>query len=83
MPYHILLLSQPLLNQCHSLIYHSKAFENFFLPPNAFSAIPILVAAQKDDPVFSTVYTSFTQKQRPYTLNSIVKAYSFLYTYYK
>ena len=31
-----------------------NAFENFFLPINTFLTIPILLQAQKSDPVFST-----------------------------
>ena len=60
-----------------------KAFENFFLPSDTFLTIPILLQAQKFDPVLSTVYRWLKQKQRPYSLTPINKANSFLYTYYK
>ena len=59
------------------------AFDNFFLPSDAFLTLPILLQAQKYDPVLSTVYTWLKQKQRPHSLTPIIKANSFLYTYYK
>ena len=51
-----------------------KAFDNFF---------PILLQAQKDDPVLSTIYKWLKEKQRPYSLTPVIKANSFLYTYYR
>ena len=66
-----------------SFFAHRKAFDNFFLPSDTFLTIPILLQAQKDDPVLSTVYTWLKQKQRPHSLTPIIKANSFLYTYYK
>ena len=36
---------------------HCKAFENFFFPSDTKVTIPILLQAQKDDAVLSTVYT--------------------------
>ena len=62
---------------------HCKAFDNFFLPSDTFLTLPILLQAQKDDPVLSTVYKWLKQKQRPYSLTPVIKANSFLYTYYK
>ena len=66
-----------------SFFAHRKAFDNFFLPSDTFLTLPILLQAQKDDPVLSTVYTWLKQKQRPHSLTPIIKANSFLYTYYK
>ena len=65
-----------------SFFAHRKAFDNFFLPSDTFLTLPILLQAQKDDPVLSTVYTWLKQKQRPHYLTPIIKANSFLYTYY-
>ena len=45
--------------------------------------VPILLQAQKDDPVLSTVYKWLKQKQRPCSLTPGIKANSFLYTYYR
>ena len=66
-----------------SFFAHRKAFDIFFLPSDTFLTLPILLQAQKDDPVLSTVYTWLKQKQRPHSLTPIIKANSFLYTYYK
>ena len=66
-----------------SFFAHCKAFDNFFLSSDTFSTVPILLQAQKDDPVLSTVYKWLKQKQRPYSLTPIIKANYFLYTYYK
>ena len=55
----------------------------FFLPSDTFLTLPILLQAQKDDPVLSTVSTWLKQKQRPHSLTPIIKTNSFLYTYYK
>ena len=66
-----------------SFFAHRKSFDNFFLPSDTFLTLPILLQAQKDDPVLSTVYTWLKQKQRPHSLTPIIKANSFLYTYYK
>ena len=37
-----------------SFFAHRKAFDKFFLPPDTFLTLPILLQAQKDDPVFLT-----------------------------
>ena len=66
-----------------SFFAQSKAFHNFFLPFDTFLTVPILLQAQKDDPVLSTVYKWLKQKQKPYTLTPVIKANSFLYAYYK
>ena len=66
-----------------SFFVHRKAFDIFFLPSDTFLTLPILLQAQKDYPVLSTVYTWLKQKQRPHSLTPIIKANPFLYTYYK
>ena len=66
-----------------SFFAHRKAFDNFFLPSDTFLTVPILLQAQKDDPVLSTVFKWLKQKQRPHSLTPVIKANSFLYTYYK
>ena len=66
-----------------SFFAHCKAFDNFFLSSDTFLTVPILLQAQKDDPVLSTVNKWLKQKQRPYSLTPVIKANSFLYTYYK
>ena len=66
-----------------SFFAHRKAFDNFFLPSDTFFTVPILLQAQKDDPVLSTVFKWLKQKQRPHSLTPVIKANSFLYTYYK
>ena len=66
-----------------SFFAHSKAFHNFFLPSDTFLTIPNLLQAQKDDPVLSTVYIWLKQKQKSHSLTPVIKANSFLYTYYK
>ena len=63
-----------------SFFAHCKAFDNFFLSPDTFLTVPILLQAQKDDPVLSTVYKWLKQKQRPFSLTPVIKANSFLYT---
>ena len=75
--------TQPLPFFDPSFFAHCKAFDNFFLSSDTFLTVPILLQAQKDDPVLSTVYKWLKQKQRPYSLTPIIKANSFLYTYYK
>ena len=79
---HKLLLNLPLSNPYHfstplfSLIV--KLWK--LLPPiQTFLTIRILLQAQKDDPVFSSVYKWL--KQRPYSLTPNIDANSFLYTY--
>ena len=67
-----------------SFFAHRKAFDNFFLPSDTFLTVPILLQAQKDDPVLSTVYKWLKQQhQRPHSLTPVIKANSFLYTYYR
>ena len=66
-----------------SFFAHRKAFDNFFLPSDTFLTVPNLLQAQKDDPVLSTVFKWLKQKQRPHSLTPVIKANSFLYTYYK
>ena len=66
-----------------SFFAHRKAFDNFFLPSDTFLTVPILLQAQKDDPVLSTVFKWLKQKQRPHSLTPVIKANSFLYAYYK
>ena len=67
-----------------SFFAHCKTFDNFFLSSDFFLTVPILLQAQKDDTVLSTVYKWLKQKQRlSYSLTPIIKANSFLYTYYK
>ena len=60
-----------------SFFAHCKAFD-FFLPSDTFLTVPILLQAQKDDPVLSTVYKWLKPKQRPYSLTPIIEANSFL-----
>ena len=59
-----------------SFFAHRKAFDNFFLPSDTFLTVPILLQAQKDDPVLSTVFKWLKQKQRPHSLTPVIKAYS-------
>ena len=66
-----------------SFFAQCKAFENFFLPSDTLLTLPILFQAQKDNTVLSTVYKWLKQKQRPHSLSPVVKANSFLYTYYR
>ena len=54
-----------------------KVFENFFLPSDTLLTLPILLQAQKDDTVLSTVYKWLKQKQRPHSLTTVIKANSF------
>ena len=66
-----------------SFFDNRKAFDNFFLPSDTLLTVPILLQTQKDDPVLSTVFKWLKQKQRPHFLTPVIKANSFLYTYYK
>ena len=61
-----------------SFFAHRKAFDNFFLPSDTFLTVPILIQAQMDDPVLSTVYKWLKQQQRPHSLTPVIKANSFL-----
>ena len=53
-----------------------KAFEMFFLSSDTLLTLPILLQAQKDDTVLSTVYKRL-KKQRPHSLTPVTKANSF------
>ena len=85
----LILLSQRPLSlhqQVHylSLILPSSVTVNFFFRSDTFLIILIFLQAQQDDPVLTTVYKWLKQKQRPHFLTTpIIKANSFLYTYYK
>ena len=48
-----------------SFFAHCKAFEIFIRTSDAFLTIPLLLQAQKDDPVLSTVYAWLKDKRRP------------------
>ena len=63
----------------HPFFTECKVFENFFLSSDTLLTLPILLQAQKDDPVLSTVYKWLKQKQK----TPIIKANSILYTYYR
>ena len=45
--------------------------------------LPILLQAQKDDTVLSIVHKWLKQKQIPHSLTPVLKAISFLYSYYR
>ena len=66
-----------------SFFAQCKVFEIFFLPSDTLLTLPDLLQAQKDDTVLSIVYKWLKQKQRPHSSNPIIRANSFLYTYYR
>ena len=52
---------------------HCEVFEIFFLPSNTILKNPILLQAQKDDPVLFTGIKKLEQKQNPFTLTPVIK----------
>ena len=60
-----------------SFFAQCKAFEIFFLPSDTLLTLPVLLQAQKDDTVISTVYKTLKQKQRPHSSTPVINANSF------